>query len=97
MRTRSIKELADNDEHIKAREMMVEVEQPYIGKMKMYGSPLKMSETPCGPRGHGPFLGEHTEEVLAQTLGYTKEQVEELYADNILHIEDAAKALNEQK
>ncbi len=93
MRTRSIKELADNDEHVKAREMMVEVEQPYIGKMKMYGSPLKMSETPCGPRGHGPFLGEHTEEVLAHTLGYSKEQVEKLYADNILHIEEAAKPL----
>jgi len=85
------------DPHIKAREMMVEVEQPFVGKMKMYGSPLKMSETPCGPRGYGPFLGEHTQEVLADTLGYTKEQVEELYAGNILYIEDAAKALNEQK
>jgi len=97
LRTRSIKELADNDEHIKAREMMVEVEQPYIGKMKMYGSPLKMSETPCGPRGHGPLLGEHTEEILAHTLGYTKEQVEELYSNNILHIEEAAKSLVNQK
>jgi len=93
LRTRSIKELADSDEHIKAREMMTDIEQPYIGKMKMYGSPLKMSETPCGPRGHGPLLGEHTEEVLAHTLGYSREQVEALYAANILHIEEAAKPL----
>jgi len=93
LRTRSIKELADTDEHIKAREMMVEIEQPYIGKMKMYGSPLKMSETPCAPRGHGPLLGEHTEEVLAHTLGYSRAQVDELYAANVLHIEEAAKAL----
>lgn len=93
LRTRSIKELADNDEHIKAREMMVEIEQPYIGKMKMYGSPFKMSETPCAPRGHGPLLGEHTEEVLAHTLGFTQEQVEELYSSNVLHIEDSAKPL----
>jgi len=42
LRVRSIKELSTVDPHIKEREMMVEVEQPFVGKMKMYGSPLKM-------------------------------------------------------
>jgi len=59
----------------------------------MYGSPLKMSETPCGPRAHGPLLGEHTDEILKDTLGYSEEQIKGLYEKNILHVEDAAKRL----
>lgn len=93
LRVRSIKELADTDPHIKAREMMVEVEQPFVGKMKMYGSPLKMSETPCGVRGHGPLLGEHTEEVLSTVLGYSDAQIRELYAHNIVYHEPAVEKL----
>jgi len=85
LRVRSLKELATVDPHIKAREMMVEVDQPYIGKMKMYGSPLKMSETPCGVRGHGPLLGEHTEEVLSSVLGYNDAQIKEMYENNVLY------------
>lgn len=94
LRCRSIKELAETDEHIKAREMMVEIDQPYVGPMKMYGSPFKMSETPCGPRDHAPLLGEHTNEILRNTLGYSDEQIQALHDQNILHIEDGAKKLN---
>ncbi|MCX8044857.1 MAG: CoA transferase [Desulfobacterota bacterium] len=93
LRVRSIKELADSDPHIKAREMMVEIEQPFVGKMKMYGSPLKMSETPCGVRGHGPLLGEHTEEVLSKVLGYTDAQIQELYKHNVVYHEPAVEKL----
>jgi len=93
LRVRSIKELADSDPHVKEREMMVEVEQPYVGKVKMYGSPLKMSETPCGPRGHAPLLGEHTEEVLTRVLGYDDSQISELYNTESIYKEDAAKNL----
>ena len=93
LRTRSIKELADEDPHIKAREMMVEVEQPFVGKMKMYGSPLKMSETPCCVRGHGPLLGEHNSEVFSEILGYGKTQIKELYESNIVYQEEAVDRL----
>jgi len=53
-RALSIEELADGDPHITAREMMPIVEQPFIGPMKMFGSPLKFSETPSCIRGHAP-------------------------------------------
>ncbi len=88
-RVRSIKELADRDPHIVAREMLVEVEQPFVGKVKMYGSPLKMSETPVGVRGHAPLLGEHTEEVLTDVLGYHREKIQELYKNDVLYHEPA--------
>ncbi len=89
LRVRSIKELADMDPHILAREMMVLVDQPYIGKMKMYGSPLKMSETPCGVRGHGPLLGEHNSEVLSKVLDFGPEKIEELLKSDIIYQEPA--------
>ena len=89
LRVRSIKELADRDPHIKAREMMGEIDQPFVGKMRMYGSPLKMSETPCMPRGHGPLLGEHTSEILSKVLGYGKDRISELYAQEVVYHEPA--------
>jgi crotonobetainyl-CoA:carnitine CoA-transferase CaiB-like acyl-CoA transferase len=93
LRVRSVKELADSDPQIKAREMMVEVEQPFIGKVRMYGSPLKMSETPTGIRGPAPLLGQHTEEILADVLGYKKEQVKELYEQEVVYNEPAVDRL----
>ena len=91
IRVRTIKELADDDPHIRAREMMVEVEQPFIGKVKMYGSPLKFSETPVGVRGHAPLLGEHNEDVLVDLLGYSQGALKELYESGVLHQEPAVK------
>jgi crotonobetainyl-CoA:carnitine CoA-transferase CaiB-like acyl-CoA transferase len=93
-RVRSIKELADDDPHIKEREMMVEVEQPFVGKVKMYGSPLKMSETPVGVRGHAPLLGEHTDEVMTKVLGYDKRKISSLYESNVLYHEPAVDKLS---
>lgn len=93
LRVRGIKELADADPHIKAREMMVEVEQPFVGKMKMYGSPFKMSRTPCGVTGHAPLLGESNGEILAHELGYSEEKISALYDQKVLHHEEAVDKL----
>jgi crotonobetainyl-CoA:carnitine CoA-transferase CaiB-like acyl-CoA transferase len=93
LRVRSVKELADSDPHIKAREMMVEVEQPFIGKVRMYGSPLKMSETPTGVRGPAPLLGQHTDEILKTVLEYENEQVKELYDQEVVYNEPAVDRL----
>lgn len=93
LRVRSVKELADSDPHIKAREMMVEVEQPFIGKVRMYGSPLKMSETPTGIRGPAPLLGQHTDEILTGVLGYKQDQVKALYEEAVVYNEPAVDRL----
>jgi len=93
LRVRSVKELADSDPQIKAREMMVEVEQPFIGKVRMYGSPLKMSETPTGIRGPAPLLGQHTDEILTGVLGYKRDQVKELFEKEVVYNEPAVDRL----
>jgi crotonobetainyl-CoA:carnitine CoA-transferase CaiB-like acyl-CoA transferase len=42
------------------------------------GLPITLSKTPGAVRTLGPELGQHTEEILTETLGYTWEQVGEL-------------------
>ena len=70
---------------MKAREMCPERYQPFIGEMKMYGSPLKFSETPSTIRGYAPFLGEHNKEILSSVLGYSTDEIETLYREDVLY------------
>ena len=65
------------DPHTHAREMMVEVEHPVEGTVKVLGIPVKLSETPGKIRRPAPLLGEQTEETLMD-LGYSKEEIADL-------------------
>jgi alpha-methylacyl-CoA racemase len=66
-----------DSELVRAREMVVKLEQPGAGAVKQLGLPVKLSRTPGRVQGPAPALGEHTDEVLA-ALGYSEERVEEL-------------------
>jgi alpha-methylacyl-CoA racemase len=55
---------------VRAREMVVEVDQPGTNGVRMLGVPVKLSRTPGAPAGPGPALGQHTDEVL-RGLGYS--------------------------
>ncbi len=96
IRCRSLKELADGDPQIQAREMMVTLYQPFLGPMRHYGSPLKLSETPAGPRGYAPLLGEHNMEVLTKELGMAEAEVKALYGEDVLFHEAAVEELPEE-
>jgi formyl-CoA transferase len=54
---------------VEAREMLIEIHHPIIGKLSLVGSPLKFSETPVDYKLPPPRLGENTEEVLKESLG----------------------------
>jgi len=84
-RVKGIVELATTDPHIQSRNMSPKQYQPFIGEMKMYGSPLKFSETPSEIRGYAPFLGEHNEEVLLKDLSYSRDQIAMLYKERVLY------------
>ena len=62
------------DPQIRAREMIVEIDHPTLGRMKTLGPPVKMSETPAIVGRRAPLLGEHTREVLREA-GFTDEQI----------------------
>lgn len=93
MKALTIQELADSDPQIQAREMMVMVEQPFMGPVKMYGSPIKMSKNPSCVRGYAPFLGEHNYQVLVDILSYSAEEIESLYNKGVLRHESAVEQL----
>lgn len=70
---------ASEDPHISvAREMVVGVEQPGLGKVRLQGNPVKMSLTRPSPRGPAPELGADTEEVLRELLGLGPEEYKRL-------------------
>jgi formyl-CoA transferase len=66
-----------SDEHVKGREMMVELDHPQRGKWWNVGMPIKLSASPAKIE-RSPTLGEHTDEVLTQVLGYDAAKVDSL-------------------
>lgn len=54
------------DPQVHARDMVVAVQHPTIGDLRLLGIPFKFSETPAKIRRHPPLLGEHTTEIRQQ-------------------------------
>ncbi len=73
-----------NDEQLKSRNMIIEVEQALSGKVKVPGSLFKMSRTPGNIQYPAPFLSEHTQEVLSEYLGFSEEKIVELSNKGII-------------
>lgn len=69
-----------NDPHIQSREMIVEVEHPVAGHLKMAGLPVKMSATPGAIERPAPLLGQHTAELLKEILGWDEEKTAKFFA-----------------
>ena len=68
-----------NDEHIRGREMYVELEDEKRGKWWNVGMPIKLSASPAKIE-RAPFLGEHNDDVLKNVLGYDAAKVEAMKA-----------------
>ncbi len=65
-----------NDPHLIEREMIREVSHAVEGNIKVPGSPIRLSDSPLEKVLPAPIIGEHTEEVLKDLLGYSDEQLE---------------------
>jgi len=68
-----------NDEHVKLREMMVELPHPERGTWYNVGMPIKLSASPAKIE-RSPLLGEHTEDVLKNVLRYDDAKIGALKA-----------------
>ncbi len=66
------------DPQVRSRGMRVEVDHPSAGRLAMVGSPLRFSRRPVRVRYPPPLLGQHTQEILTEVLGYSEEQVSDL-------------------
>jgi crotonobetainyl-CoA:carnitine CoA-transferase CaiB-like acyl-CoA transferase len=74
------------DPHVAARGMLVEiprtdgVAQPVLAP----GNPVRLSAVPREPARRPPWLGEHTDQVLATELGLGADQVEALRSGGVI-------------
>lgn len=73
---------AVSSSQIKFREMIIDMDTGY-GKIKIPGTPFKLSKTPGEIRFPPPSLGSGNDEILGK-LGMTPRQIEELYNKNII-------------
>jgi crotonobetainyl-CoA:carnitine CoA-transferase CaiB-like acyl-CoA transferase len=70
------------DEQVRAREMVVEIEHPERGPMRIVASPVK---TPGAvTAGAAPRLGEHTDAILRDLLQYDRARIAALRASGAL-------------
>jgi crotonobetainyl-CoA:carnitine CoA-transferase CaiB-like acyl-CoA transferase len=72
------------DPHLKARGMLVELEEPEAGPVVTEYPPVRLSETPPQVRTPAPLMGEHTEQVLRDILHLPAEEIEALKASGAL-------------
>ena len=70
--------------HALARDMVTEVEHPTAGKVKMLGIPFRFSDTPASIRRAPPLLGQHTEAVLREELGFSDARIAELRKEKVV-------------
>jgi len=78
----SMKELAE-DQSLRATGTVVEIDHPTRGKYLSVGNPIKLSDSPSEV-GRSPLLGEHTDEILRQVLGFSDHQVGEIHDSGAL-------------
>jgi len=59
-------------------------DRPGTGPVNLVSSPMKLSATPVRNEVAPPLLGQHTNEVLGELLGYSSEKIQQLRKDAII-------------
>lgn len=76
-------EAAVDDPQIAANNMVVEMEHPRVGPLRLLGTPLRLYDTPVTHRLPPPDLGEHNTQVLIE-LGYSEAEIDLLIREGAL-------------
>jgi crotonobetainyl-CoA:carnitine CoA-transferase CaiB-like acyl-CoA transferase len=72
------------DPQVLANNYLVELEHETLGKVKVRNCPIEMSKTPAKVKVEAPELGQHTEEILSETLGYSWEEIGKLHEQEVI-------------
>ena len=76
-------EEAVNNPQIKARDMVLDYEAPY-GKIKMLGTPFRLSRTPGRISKAPPMLGEDTGQIL-ESLGFSETDIKKMVENGVVN------------
>jgi crotonobetainyl-CoA:carnitine CoA-transferase CaiB-like acyl-CoA transferase len=79
----NVKEVIESSQ-VAARDMLVELDQPQLGVVKIPGCPIKFDKTPAEVSKPAPLTGEHTVEVICDLLGYTPADYNKLKSNNVI-------------
>jgi crotonobetainyl-CoA:carnitine CoA-transferase CaiB-like acyl-CoA transferase len=71
------------DEQVRARDMIIEIKHPVFGTLREVASPIKTAGAITRP-APAPALGEHTDEILREVLGYPPDRIAALHAGGAL-------------
>jgi len=86
----SMKELAD-EKSLRDTGTVVEVDHPTRGKYLSVGNPIKMSDSVSEVK-RSPLLGEHTNEILSQVLGYSADEIAQIKTSGAITAAEKARA-----
>jgi formyl-CoA transferase len=86
----SMKEIAE-EASLRETGTVVEVDHPTRGKYLTVGNPIKMSDSISEVK-RSPLLGEHTDEILSQVLGYSADEILEIKTSGALTAAGKARA-----
>jgi len=73
-----------NDPQVRARDCAIELPHPSADSVKLVASPMRMSVTPVQYDRAPPLLGQHTDQVLQELLGYSEQQLSQLRDKKII-------------
>src|SRR5438874_80511 len=71
------------DPHLKAREMIVDIDYPTRGTYQTVGCPIKLSDSPAEIT-RPPLLGEHSDTVLTELCGVTDDELQRLHEAGVV-------------
>jgi crotonobetainyl-CoA:carnitine CoA-transferase CaiB-like acyl-CoA transferase len=79
---------AMDDDQTRAQDLILEVEHPRIGPLRVSGAPYHFDGEPVRARLAPPLLGQQTAEILAE-VGYSPEEIAALIAAGAAQTDDA--------
>jgi CoA:oxalate CoA-transferase len=73
-----------NHPQARARDYVFEYDDEEIGEVLLHGHPLHFSKGEKEMKSGPPTLGQHTDEILSERLGFSSEEIEELEGQDVI-------------